>query len=174
LLCFRSFCTPVRIAATKPCMRACRPPDHRPRQRCCVLPACHTIQCVRTCTRIEQASARREAAGDLIAAAQIAHLHFMLHHSNPCTGTRTHKYTTSSSASSLPHSMLPSRSSSWLSPLILCVLLLSTCTANGDRRLSVRYYHNTCPSAQHIVHSVMASKVAANQAIAPAVLRLFI
>ncbi|TKW21645.1 hypothetical protein SEVIR_4G133300v4 [Setaria viridis] len=67
--------------------------------------------------------------------------------------------------------MSPSRSSSRLTPLILSVLL--ACTANGDHHLSVRYYDETCPSAQHIVHSVMASKVAADQAIAPAVLRLF-
>ncbi|XP_062234108.1 peroxidase P7-like [Phragmites australis] len=66
--------------------------------------------------------------------------------------------------------MSPSRSSSWPAPLILSVLLV--CTANGDH-LSVRYYDKTCPSAQHIVQSVLSSKVAAEPSMAPAVLRLF-
>ncbi|CAL5048017.1 unnamed protein product [Urochloa decumbens] len=64
-----------------------------------------------------------------------------------------------------------SRSSTWLAPMILCVLVAST--ANGEPHLSASYYDTTCPSAQHIVQSVMASKVAADQSIAPAVLRLF-
>jgi len=64
-------------------------------------------------------------------------------------------------------------SSSWLTPLILSVLLAFT-TANGDNHhLSVSYYDKTCPSAQHIVQSVMLSRFAADQAMAPAVLRLF-
>ncbi|CAL5053085.1 unnamed protein product [Urochloa decumbens] len=67
--------------------------------------------------------------------------------------------------------MSPSRSSTWLAPMILCVLVAST--ANGEPHLSASYYDTTCPSAQHIVQSVMASKVAADQSIAPAVLRLF-
>ncbi|CAN6201478.1 unnamed protein product [Urochloa humidicola] len=62
---------------------------------------------------------------------------------------------------------------SWLAPLILSVLLAST-AANGEHHhLASRYYDKTCPSAQNIVQSVMASTVAADQAIAPAVLRLF-
>jgi len=70
--------------------------------------------------------------------------------------------------------MSPSRSSSsWLAPLVLSVLLACT-SANGDNHhLSVSYYDKTCPSAQHIVQAVMASRVAADQAMAPAVLRLF-
>ncbi|CAL5038756.1 unnamed protein product [Urochloa decumbens] len=67
--------------------------------------------------------------------------------------------------------MSPCRSSTWLALLILCVLVASS--ANGEHHLSATYYDNTCPSAQHIVQTVMASKVAADQAIAPAVLRLF-
>ena len=69
--------------------------------------------------------------------------------------------------------MLPSWSSSSLpalAPLILFALL--ACTAHGDH-LSVSYYDKTCPSVQDIVQSVLASKVAADQAMAPAVLRLF-
>ncbi|CAN6169861.1 unnamed protein product [Urochloa humidicola] len=68
--------------------------------------------------------------------------------------------------------MSPSRVASRLVPLVLFVLLGCT-VAKGDHRLSFSYYDNTCPSAQHIVQSVMASRVAADQAIAPAVLRLF-
>jgi peroxidase len=69
--------------------------------------------------------------------------------------------------------MSPSRIASWLVPLmILCVILAST-AAKGDHRLSVSYYDKTCPSAQSIVQSVMASRVAADQTMAPAVLRLF-
>ena len=69
--------------------------------------------------------------------------------------------------------MSPSRIASWLVPLIVSVLLACT-AANGDNHhLSVSYYDKTCPSAQHIVQSVMASRVAADQAMAPAVLRLF-
>ncbi|CAL5038754.1 unnamed protein product [Urochloa decumbens] len=67
--------------------------------------------------------------------------------------------------------MSPSRSSTWLAPMILCVLV--ACAANGEPHLSASYYDTTCPSAQHIVQSVMASEVAADQSIAPAVLRLF-
>ena len=69
--------------------------------------------------------------------------------------------------------MSPStRSCSWLVlvPLILSILL--ACTANGDH-LKVGYYDNTCPNVQQIVHSVMASRVDADQSMAPAVLRLF-
>ena len=69
--------------------------------------------------------------------------------------------------------MSPSRIASWLVPLILAVLLACT-AANGDNHhLSVSYYDKTCPRAQHIVQAVMASRVAADQAMAPAVLRLF-
>ncbi|GJN34329.1 hypothetical protein PR202_gb22979 [Eleusine coracana subsp. coracana] len=64
-----------------------------------------------------------------------------------------------------------STSSSWLAPLIVCCALLA-CTANGHF-LYVGYYDRSCPNAQDIVHSVMASKVATQPAMAPAVLRLF-
>ncbi|KAG2606370.1 peroxidase P7-like [Panicum virgatum] len=64
-------------------------------------------------------------------------------------------------------------SSSWLTPLVLSVLLACTAASGDQHRLSVSYYDKTCPSAQHIVQSVMASRVAADQAMAPAVLRLF-
>ncbi|CAL5053086.1 unnamed protein product [Urochloa decumbens] len=63
------------------------------------------------------------------------------------------------------------RSTSWLALLILCSLVAST--ANGEHHLSATYYDKTCPSAQHIVQTVMASKVTADEAIAPAMLRLF-
>jgi len=66
--------------------------------------------------------------------------------------------------------MSPSRTCSWLVPLILSILL--ACTANGDH-LKVGYYDKTCPDLQQIVHSVMASRVDADQSMAPAVLRLF-
>ncbi|CAL5042596.1 unnamed protein product [Urochloa decumbens] len=68
--------------------------------------------------------------------------------------------------------MSPSGVASRLVPLVLCVLLACT-VAKGDHRLSFSYYDKTCPSAQHIVQSVMASRVAADQPTAPAVLRLF-
>ncbi|RCV21782.1 hypothetical protein SEVIR_4G133200v4 [Setaria viridis] len=68
--------------------------------------------------------------------------------------------------------MSPSRIASWLVPVILSVLVACT-VANGDHRLSISYYDKSCPSVQSIVQSVMASRVAADQAIAPAVLRLF-
>ncbi|KAL6603988.1 hypothetical protein ACP70R_044349 [Stipagrostis hirtigluma subsp. patula] len=71
--------------------------------------------------------------------------------------------------------MSPARSSSStvaaVAPLIVFVLVAGM--ANGDRLLSVSYYDRTCPSAQHIVQSVMASKVAGEPSMAAAVLRLF-
>ncbi|CAN6201479.1 unnamed protein product [Urochloa humidicola] len=69
--------------------------------------------------------------------------------------------------------MLPSnRIASWLIPLILSAIL--ACAASADHhRLAFSYYDRTCPSAQHIVQSVMASRFTADQATAPAVLRLF-
>lgn len=54
--------------------------------------------------------------------------------------------------------------------LLLFVALVST--ANGDE-LSAGYYEKTCPNVQHVVRSVMASRVAAQPRMAPAVLRLF-
>ncbi|CAN6195019.1 unnamed protein product [Urochloa humidicola] len=68
--------------------------------------------------------------------------------------------------------MSPLRIASWLAPLILSSVLLA-CTAKGDQHLSGSYYDMNCPSVQNIVQSVMASRVAADQGIAPAVLRLF-
>jgi peroxidase len=66
-----------------------------------------------------------------------------------------------------------SRIAYWLVPLILSAVVLASSVANGDHRLSVSYYKKSCPSVQSIVRSVMVSRVAANQATAPAVLRLF-
>lgn len=151
--------TPVRIPATKPCVRADRQTiDH-------VNAAAATASNVRTCTRIEQASTPREAAGEDSRALYISTPPLHASITTPIYAQEQHLQL------ALCHTMSPSRSSSWLTPLILSVLF--ACTANGDHHLSVRYYDETCPSAQHIVHSVMASKVAADQAIAPAVLRLF-
>ncbi|KAJ1259257.1 hypothetical protein BS78_10G140400 [Paspalum vaginatum] len=64
-----------------------------------------------------------------------------------------------------------STSSSRPVPLILSLLLLA-CTANADH-LTVGYYDKTCPGVQDIVRSVMASRVAADRTMAPALLRLF-
>ncbi|RLN12158.1 peroxidase P7-like [Panicum miliaceum] len=69
--------------------------------------------------------------------------------------------------------MSPSRIAYWLLPLMILSFILASTAANGDHRLSVSYYDKTCPSAQSIVQSAMASRVAADQAMAPAVLRLF-
>jgi hypothetical protein len=70
--------------------------------------------------------------------------------------------------------MSPSRIPCWFVPLILSVTILaSTAAYGGHHHLSVSYYDKSCPSAQSIVQAVMASRVAADQAIAPAVLRLF-
>uniref|UniRef100_M8C699 Peroxidase 34 n=1 Tax=Aegilops tauschii TaxID=37682 RepID=M8C699_AEGTA len=67
--------------------------------------------------------------------------------------------------------MASSGSASWV---ILARLLFITlaATANGDE-LSASYYEKTCPNVQHVVRSVMASSVAAQPRMAPAVLRLF-
>ncbi|KAL6876465.1 hypothetical protein ACP4OV_013037 [Aristida adscensionis] len=59
-----------------------------------------------------------------------------------------------------------------LAPLIILFSLL-VCAAHCDDHLSASYYDETCPGAQQVVQSVMASKVAADPSMAAAVLRLF-
>ncbi|VAH53597.1 unnamed protein product [Triticum turgidum subsp. durum] len=56
--------------------------------------------------------------------------------------------------------------------LALLLLVALAATANGDE-LSAGYYEKTCPNVQRVVRSVMASSVAAQPRMAPAVLRLF-
>ncbi|XP_048544337.1 peroxidase P7-like [Triticum urartu] len=65
--------------------------------------------------------------------------------------------------------MASSRAPCWVA-LLLFVALVAT--ANGSE-LSAGYYEKTCPNVQHVVRSVMASRVAAQPRMAPAVLRLF-
>ncbi|KAF7096604.1 hypothetical protein CFC21_098519 [Triticum aestivum] len=60
---------------------------------------------------------------------------------------------------------------SWVA-LALLLLVALAATANGDE-LSPGYYEKTCPNVQRVVRSVMASSVAAQPRMAPAVLRLF-
>ncbi|KAF7096602.1 hypothetical protein CFC21_098517 [Triticum aestivum] len=60
---------------------------------------------------------------------------------------------------------------SWLA-LALLLLVALAATANGDE-LSPGYYEKTCPNVHRVVRSVMASSVAAQPRMAPAVLRLF-
>ncbi|KAF7109581.1 hypothetical protein CFC21_109818 [Triticum aestivum] len=67
--------------------------------------------------------------------------------------------------------MASSGSASWVTLALLLFITLAA-TANGDE-LSTSYYEKTCPNVQHVVRSVMASSVAAQPRMAPAVLRLF-
>jgi peroxidase len=61
---------------------------------------------------------------------------------------------------------------SWVAlALLLFAALVST--ANGDHKLSARYYDKTCPNVQRVVRTVMANKVAGDPTVAPAILRLF-
>ncbi|VAI77125.1 unnamed protein product [Triticum turgidum subsp. durum] len=60
---------------------------------------------------------------------------------------------------------------SWLA-LALLLLVALAATANGDE-LSPGYYEKTCPNVHRVVRSVMASSVAAQPRMVPAVLRLF-
>ncbi|XBI01200.1 hypothetical protein VPH35_130030 [Triticum aestivum] len=72
---------------------------------------------------------------------------------------------------SQPIGMASYGSASWVTLALLLFITLAA-TANGDE-LSASYYEKTCPNVQHVVRSVMASSVAAQPRMAPAVLRLF-
>jgi peroxidase len=61
---------------------------------------------------------------------------------------------------------------SWVAlALLLFAALVSA--ANGDHKLSARYYEKTCPNVQGVVRAVMANTVASDPTVAPAILRLF-
>jgi peroxidase len=61
---------------------------------------------------------------------------------------------------------------SWVELGLLLLAALFN-AANGDRKLSARYYDKTCPNVQGVVRAVMANTVAGDLTVAPAILRLF-
>jgi hypothetical protein len=61
----------------------------------------------------------------------------------------------------------------WVALALLLLAALVSAAANGDRKLSARYYDKTCPNVQRVVRTVMAHTVAGDPTVAPAVLRLF-
>uniref|UniRef100_A0ACD6AHY8 Uncharacterized protein n=1 Tax=Avena sativa TaxID=4498 RepID=A0ACD6AHY8_AVESA len=61
---------------------------------------------------------------------------------------------------------------SWVAIAFLLFAALVS-AANGDHKLSARYYDKTCPNVQRVVQTVMANTVARDPSVAPALLRLF-